>query len=144
MANSRHTVPAYGWALFGVTILANILGFMFDLWSQYPLYDDFMHFVTPFALTLVLAYYLSSSVLSGPSVSPALWIFVLAGVGLGIGAVWEIFEWVVRQFTDAQEKKVVDTIIDLSLDLVGSILAAVFVKSRFKAGSPRAQEHGLP
>lgn len=132
MTRNIRAMPIYLWALLGAILVVNILGFAFNLWSQYPLLDDLMHLVSLFTLTLCLAYYLSARVLVLPQEHTVLWCLVLVGVGLGIGAVWEIMEWLVRQLVNVQEKKVVDTIVDLFLDLVGAGLAVFYGKSRIK------------
>lgn len=130
MTKHTHAVPINLWALLAAILVVNILGFAFDLWSRYPLFDDLMHLMTSFILALCLAYYLSARVLVSPREYPVLWSLVLVGVVLGIGAAWELMEWVVRQLANVQEDKLVDTIIDLSLDLIGASLAAIYGKSR--------------
>lgn len=129
MNQNIRAVPIYLWGLLGVAIVANLLGFIFNLWATYPLYDDLMHLLTPFSIALCLAHYLTARVLSGPQSHSILWSLVLVSTTLGIGAVWELLEWLVRQLSDNQEKKLVDTIIDLSLDLVGASLAVMWAKS---------------
>lgn len=130
MTKNIQAVPIHLWALLAAVVAVNVLGFAFNLWSQYPLFDDLMHLVTAFILTLCLAYYLSASVFVSPREHTLLWSLVLAGLVLGIGAAWELMEWLVRQLANVQEKTLAGTIIDLSLDLIGASLAVIYGKSR--------------
>lgn len=109
-----------------VAILANLAGYWWNLYKQIRWFDEILHAFTTFALTLLLAWLLYGVVLKGAQTRPILLILTVASLGLGIGALWEIAEWVYDQMVAGNVilgKN--DTIIDMIMDAMGAALAGV-------------------
>ncbi len=89
-----------------------------------------MHSYFSFALTLVLALYAYGALLTGRRRHEVLLVLTLAGLGLALGTLWEMVEWVYDLLvaTDAIQDKT-DTMIDLSMDALGGVIAG-FVSLR--------------
>lgn len=109
-------------ALAGV---ANAAGYAFHLWDAPVGFDEVVHGGTMLAITFAIAVDLRGRVLHGARWYPVLFVLTVAGVGLGIGALWEIGEWAYDQFY-APGNAILgkwDTITDLIADTVGALLA---------------------
>ena len=120
-----------GWGLVGIAAAANAAGYLLGLWSQIGWYDEAVHFYASFALTLLLGMYLYEGVLSGTRAAALPLVLVIASVGIAIGAVWEIAEWLYDLWLapgDAILGKP-DTMFDLVLDSAGALLAGVIAVS---------------
>jgi hypothetical protein len=114
------------WGCLIIAMLANVAGYVWNLYSQIRLFDEFLHAFTAFALTLPVALLLYRVILTGADTRPLLFVLTVAGLGLAIGAVWEIAEWVYDQIVPGNAilgKN--DTIIDLIVDAAGSIMAGI-------------------
>lgn len=135
------------WLLVGLAAAANAAGYLMDLWERFGWYDDVVHFYATFALTLVLALYLYGPVLTGARRSTLPLVLVIASVGLAIGALWELAEWMYDWYVpgDVILGKP-DTMGDLALDAAGAFLAAalavIFVRGAEtgSAEGPRRRE----
>jgi hypothetical protein len=122
------------WVLLLIALAANAAGYFLNLWSQFGWYDEVVHTYTTFALTLVLGIYLYGAVLTGALDHGFLLVLTIAGVGLAVGALWEIAEWAYDQWF-AQGNAIkgkMDTIIDLILDTVGALIAGMVAKGMVK------------
>jgi hypothetical protein len=123
--------------LFVLAGALNAGAYVFDLWDRIGVYDEFVHAYTTFALAAAFGYLaLNRTFLSRPD---RLWWFVAAitAFGLGIGVLWEGFEWLIGIIGDA-----VDTIVDLLMDTIGAIAAGLFcawVARQHRGGLPKAQ-----
>ena len=109
-----------------IAMLANIAGYVWNLYNQIRLFDEILHAFTTFALTLPIALLLYQVILIGAHTRPLLFILTVACLGLAIGAVWEIAEWAYDQIVPGNVilgKN--DTIIDLMVDTIGSIIAGI-------------------
>ena len=109
-----------------IAMLANIAGYVWNLYNQIRLFDEILHAFTTFALTLPIALLLYQVILIGANSRPILFILTVACLGLAIGAVWEIAEWAYDQIVPGNVilgKN--DTIIDLMVDTIGSIIAGI-------------------
>ena len=114
------------WGCLITAMLANIAGYAWNLYSQVRLFDEILHAFTTLALTLPIALLLYEITLTGTRSHPLPFIVTVAGMGLAIGAVWEITEWAYDQIAPGNVilgKN--DTIIDLIMDLIGSIVAGI-------------------
>ena len=109
-----------------IAMLANIAGYVWNLYNQIRLFDEILHAFTTFALTLPIALLLYQVILIGAHTRPLLFILTVACLGLAVGAVWEIAEWAYDQIVPGNVilgKN--DTMIDLIADAIGSILAGI-------------------
>ena len=80
-----------------VAVLANIAGYAFDLYTRYAWFDKVLHPYTIFALTLVCGLWLYGKVLTGNADHKILLVVVIVCVGVAIGALWEVAEWMLNQ-----------------------------------------------
>jgi len=68
----------------------------------------------------------SNKVFIGRRSHPVLLFFALTFVGVGMGGVWEMFEWVFDAMTVANSiKGKYDTMLDLVVDTAGAAVAAI-------------------
>ncbi|MDQ3007245.1 MAG: hypothetical protein M3R47_17910 [Chloroflexota bacterium] len=124
-----HTSPRNGaivWGCLAIALLANIGGYIWNLYSRIRAFDEVLHAFTTFALTLPIALLLYEVILIGAHTRPMLFILVVASLGLAVGALWEIAEWAYDQVVPGNVilgKN--DTILDLIVDLAGSLLAGI-------------------
>ena len=117
---------ALAWGLLAAGLIASGAGSLWNLYSKIFWYDEVVHGYNFFALTLVVAIYAYGRVLTGADRHGMLLIFTIAGLGLGMGAIWEIAEWAYDQFVrpNAILPKT-DTIIDLIVDTAGALAAGI-------------------
>jgi hypothetical protein len=124
-----HTTPKNQilvWSLAALALLLNLAGYLLNLFEKIHWYDDVVHAYTSFAWTLLLALFLYDAVLKGVEVHPILYVLTVAGLGIGLGAVWEIIEWSYDQMVAGNViLGKTDTILDLILDLLGATLAGI-------------------
>lgn len=114
------------WGCLAIALFANIAGYAWNLYSQIRLFDEILHGFTTFAVTLPIALLLYRVTLTGARTHPLLFVLTAASLGLAIGAVWEIAEWSYDQIVPGNVilgKN--DTIIDLMVDTLGSIIAGI-------------------
>lgn len=122
--NTSPQNQAIVWGCLVIALLANIAGYAWNLYSQIRLFDEILHAFTTFALTLPTVLLLYEVTLIGAHSRPLLFIIMVASIGLAIGGVWEITEWAYDQIVPGNVilgKN--DTIIDLIVDLIGSVVA---------------------
>lgn len=115
-----------GWGALTVAILVNAAGYILDLYDRFWWFDDAVHAYTSFTLSLLLALLLYGRVLDGARTHSVLFVLAVAVLGGGIGALWEIAEWGYDQWVP--ENAILgktDTIIDLILDTIGSLVAGL-------------------
>lgn len=112
------------WLVVLVAVAINIAGYALNLYQRWTWFDEVLHAYTIFALTLLCAVYLYRVALVGARSRPALFILVVAGIGLAIGGAWEVLEWIYDQIASGNAiKGKRDTIIDLVMDAIGGVLA---------------------
>lgn len=116
---------AVAWIAIAVAVAANVAGYLFNLWDTPTWYDEVVHGYTLFALTFLLAV-TCYRFLTEQSGHGFLIIVAIAALGLALGALWEVFEWGHDQIT-AQNTILgkYDTIIDLVMDTLGALVAAL-------------------
>lgn len=118
------------WGLLVVGLLASGAGSLWNLYSKIFWYDEVVHGYNFFALALVVAVYAYGVVLTGADRHGLLLVLVIAGLGLALGALWEIAEWTYDQLVRPNIiLPKTDTIIDLMIDTAGALLAG-FVRLR--------------
>ncbi len=114
------------WVFVVIAILVNAAGYALNLYDRFGWFDEVTHTYTSFTLTLLLALLLYGDVLSGVRRSPILLVLIVASLGIAIGALWEIAEWVYDQMVP--ENAILgktDTMIDLILDSLGALAAGI-------------------
>ena len=113
------------WGLAVVLTLANVAGYAFDLYARFWWFDRVLHAATILALTYWLAVFVLRRVLTGAGQHRLLLAFVVACVGVAIGAWWEVAEWGFDRVAPGDViKGKYDTIIDLVMDTLGAALGA--------------------
>jgi uncharacterized membrane protein YjdF len=114
------------WGLAAVAVLANIAGYALGLYIRYGWFDRVLHPATILALTYWLAVFALRRVLMDARQHRLLLAFVIACVGVAIGAWWEVAEWGYDQFVSGNViKGKHDTIMDLMTDTAGALGAAL-------------------
>jgi hypothetical protein len=112
--------------IFMIAALINAGGWAWDLYNKPGPYDEIAHFFTMFAITLAFGYLLYSDLME--SFYKRRWLFVLtiASLGIAIGALWEVSEWLADFVIPKQiVSGLSDTITDIMLDSAGALLAAL-------------------
>lgn len=106
--------------LFVIAALLNAGGWVWGLFYQPGPYDEITHAFTTFSITLALSFLVYSSMLTVFCQHRLLYILTIVSFGISIGAIWEIFEWLVQVINDLD-----DTISDLVMDSIGATMAAL-------------------
>lgn len=108
--------------------LVNGVAYAFNLFDRLFWIDKALHFYTSFAVTLALAFVWRARLSSPLRRFPVTLALTVAALGLALGVVWEIGEWVADRFSGQNIiKGKTDTIIDLALDGAGAMLAGGWV-----------------
>lgn len=113
------SIPPGVHALVLAVALLDAAGFAWGLYDRIPPYDELAHFFTSIAVSITIAYLLFDSAAIGLARAPAVFIVTVAGLTLGVGAMWEIVEWL-GGFIGSR----LDTLTDLILDAAGALLGA--------------------
>lgn len=113
---ARNELPALFDLLFVVAALANGAGWVWELYSDVPGYDEIVHAYTAFAASLYFGFALYYSMrVHFHTVNFGLAIVTM---GIAAGALWEMFEWLII--------KIKDPVPDLMIDSLGALIAALF------------------
>lgn len=112
------------WILLVVGLLASGASSLFELYSLIWWFDEVLHLELVLALTLLVGLYGYGAVLTGARDHGLLLVLSIAGLGLALAAVWEVWEWIYDQFVrpNAILGKT-DTIIDMIMGAVGAVAA---------------------
>jgi hypothetical protein len=112
--------------LFVLAALINAGGWAWDLYNQPGPYDEIAHFYTIFAITLAAGYLLYAELIESFDTHRTLFVITVASLGIALGALWEIAEWL-ADFVIAKQivSGLPDTITDMMLDSGGALLAAL-------------------
>lgn len=113
-----------------VTCAFNAAGLKWRLYDKIFFFDGVAHFITAFAITPCCSLFLLAPLLGAFKTHKIAFILISAGLGIAIGALWEIFELAV-----GMSANYADTISDLALDTAGAFLAALWVSADIKARS---------
>ncbi|HZY66237.1 MAG TPA: hypothetical protein VFE21_10210 [Rubrobacteraceae bacterium] len=113
------------WSLLVAGLLASAASSLFELYSKIWWFDEFLHFELIFALTLLVGLYGYGTVLTGARNHGVLLVLAIAGLGLALGAFWEIWEWVYDEIVrpNAILGKT-DTIVDMIVGAIGAVVAS--------------------
>lgn len=127
------------WGLAAALILANIAGYVLDLYQRFWWFDRILHASTLFALTFWAAVFLCGKALNGTG-SRLIRVLLIASLGVAVGAWWEVAEWGFDHIRPANViKGKYDTVLDLIMDTAGAVLAAWL---SLKAMRPEPRERG--
>jgi hypothetical protein len=112
--------------LFVVAALLNAGGWVFG-WFYLPgPYDEITHAFTTFAITLALSFLVYHSMRTVFRQHTWLYLLTIASFGITIGALWEVTEWSAGKILPSEViGSVDDTVIDLIMDSLGAVAAAV-------------------
>jgi len=122
----KRKLPSLFDLLFVIAALINAGGWAWNLYNQPGPYDEIAHFYTMFAITLAAGFLLYGELMEGFSSHRVLLVLIIASLGIALGALWEITEWLADFLTPKQiVSGLTDTITDLMLDSGGALLAAL-------------------
>lgn len=111
--------------IFVIAALINAGGWAWDLYNQPGPYDEIAHFYTIFAITLALGFMLYGELMESFYSHRVLFVITIASLGIALGALWEVTEWLADFATPKQiVSGLFDTITDIILDSAGAIVAA--------------------
>jgi hypothetical protein len=122
----EHTLPNVFDLLFMIAALINAGGWTWDLYNQPGPYDEIAHFFTVFAITLAFGFLLYRGLMESFYDHPILFVLTIASLGIALGTLWEITEWLADFIVPKQiVSGLFDTETDLILDSLGALLAAL-------------------
>ncbi len=112
--------------IFVGAALINAVGWAWNLFDQPGLYDEVAHAFTMFAITLALGFLLYNELMQGFYAHRVMFVVTIASMGIAIGALWEVVEWLADFVIPMQiVAGLSDTVTDLILDSAGAVLAAM-------------------
>ena len=112
--------------IFVIAALINAGGWTWNLYNKPGPYDEIAHFYTIFAITLATGYMLYSELMESFYNHRVLFVLTIASLGIALGALWEVTEWLADFLTPRQiVSGLPDTITDIMLDSAGAVLAAL-------------------
>lgn len=117
----KERLPSLFGLLFVLAALINAGGWAWDLYYTIGWYDEVAHAYTSFAVALAVAFLVYYEVQQDFRDHFVVFALSVVAFGIAIGALWEVFEWVVGALDGLD-----DTINDLVMDSIGSILAGLF------------------
>ncbi|MFW5740659.1 MAG: hypothetical protein ACOC1F_09880 [Myxococcota bacterium] len=127
------------WVLVGVAWVVAVVGH-FQQWFQTSVwFDEALHLFMSFSMVWALGVLLRRHLVKLPWF---LAVLLLGAVGLAIGALWEVAEWVVDQYWPRIVRSDVDTILDLMADTAGSLLGALVAVHEARHGDGRRAAGG--
>jgi len=117
------------WTFAALALVANVAGYMLDLYRQWYWFDRILHGFTVFTLTLWLGiFYLLAALRPLHARGPRGFLVILS-VGIAVGAIWEVLEWWFDLLASTNViKGKNDTIWDIMMDTVGAALAALLMQ----------------
>lgn len=112
-------------ALAALALATNTAGYAFDLYHKFWWFDRVLHAGTILAMTFWLALFVCARSLHPRQGHRLLAVFLLACVGIALGALWEVAEWAADLVLPGDViKGKNDTIIDLVMDTAGALAGA--------------------
>jgi hypothetical protein len=120
------TLKRVATVLVGVGLCGGVVGQLRGWFLTIPWYDEVLHAFTAFALTAAIGSHLYLTGMLGRA-QPLVAIGLLACVGLALGALWEIGEWVTDKHLATIIRDDTDTMLDLIADAVGSLVGGSLV-----------------
>ena len=129
------TGRALAWTLAAVALAANVAGYAFDLYQRFWWFDRVLHAGTILAITVWLALFVCARSLHPGNGRSIVAMFLLACVGIALGALWEVAEWgadlvLPGDVIKGKNDTVLDLIMDTAGALAGAALALRFLRLR--------------
>lgn len=129
----KNLLPLIFTLLFPLTTLTYMLGSQhtFDLYRHISWYDNLVHLVTAFVITLLIGsiLYQQKKLLTGKN-NKVLHVIILTSLGLAVGVGWEVVEWLFESvIIPLQPMTVYDLMTDLIIDSIGAFIAATAIVS---------------
>lgn len=115
----RHRLPSLFTFLFVVAGTINTAGYVLELWNEQTAFDEVVHAFTSFTVSAAGGWLLVGNTRLAQSSRLTL-ILVVILVGLFVGVLWELFEWLVDMIGGPR-----DTLIDLIMDGIGAAFAGL-------------------
>lgn len=115
-------------AIVAIAALANAVAYGLNLFDKLFWIDKALHLYTSFAVTLALAWAGRTRLVEPLGRHPVVLVLALAALGLALGVLWEIGEWMADRFSGQDIiKGKTDTIVDLIVDGLGAVAAGLLV-----------------
>jgi VanZ family protein len=129
------------WGLAFALLAVNVAGYAFDLYAAFWWFDRILHAATILALTFWLTImFVGEGVREGRAI---LFVLLISSVGIAIGALWEVAEWVFDRFAPGDViKGKDDTVIDIVMDTAGAVAAAALALRYRSDAAQRASAPG--
>lgn len=127
--------------LFDVALAVNALGYAWHLFTTVAPYDELVHGFTIFTLTLAFGIPIFRRLAPDFERHQILFVVTVASFGIAVGALWEVAEWLLAWAGVAIVASYSDTILDLVMDTLGALLAALV--SLWVLGEQRASVGGV-
>ncbi len=115
--------------LFGMVTLQFVVGEFFNFYDNVPYFDKVVHFSLPFFLGYIVAMLAYAMVTTGNlRMSAGLGFVIVVLVTMGIGAFWEIVEYLSDIFlhTVSQGSLTANPLVDTMNDLIADTLGGLF------------------
>ena len=114
-------LPSLFSLLFVLAGLINAVGYVFNLWKSPLWFDETVHAYTSFTMMAAIGWMLFARSGLNAAGRSGRFTLAIAGLGLVVGVLWEIFEWIIGIIGSP-----VDTAVDLVMDTFGAIAAGLF------------------
>jgi VanZ family protein len=127
------------WGIFISAVVLSVVGIVANLYERLWWFDELTHFYSFFAISLLLATLLYGATLTGREEHPLLLILTIAALGLAMGALWEISEWLYDWMVPGNAiKGKQDTMVDLVVDTVGALVAGALAFRSLPSSTPES------
>lgn len=131
------------WALLLLLAVANIAGYAFDLYRAFWWFDRVLHACTILAITFWLAVIVFAPALRAGPPHPLLAFLLIVGIGVAVGALWEVAEWSFDQIAPGNViKGKHDTILDIVMDTLGAMVAGLAAMRCLRSPAPADPARG--
>lgn len=118
---AHERLPSIFTLLFVLAGLVNAGGYVFDLWKSPAWFDETVHAFTSFTVMAAIGWMLLARTSLNAAGKSARLALAVAGLGLVLGGVREVFEWIIGIIGSPT-----DTMIDLVMDMIGAVAAGLF------------------
>lgn len=118
---AQKRLPSIFTLLFLLAGLANAAGYVFNLWKSPVWFDETIHALTSFTAMAAIGWMLLARTSINAAEKSGLFTLAIAGIGLLLGILWELFEWMIGIIDSPA-----DTMVDLVMDTIGATVAGLF------------------
>lgn len=121
---------ALAWTLAALALVANVAGYALDLYQRFWWFDRVLHGGTILAITFWVGLFVCARSLHPRKGRDLVAMFLLACVGIALGALWEVAEWSADLALPGDViKGKNDTVMDLIMDTMGALAGAALAIS---------------